>query len=125
MPPAVLDLAPVSAGMGTQRPLARHSDGLAAASQSAALKLRRMSPASMAEDTKTDRRRLPRARGAEGPRAGRALTAPGQARVPVVHSAIDRDHRDVALLPGVLVSSPVRDGKVPAGSVSPPEPLVY
>lgn len=69
------------AGMATERPLARRSDGLAAASQSIALELRKMSLASMAKDTKTDRRGLPRARGAERPRAGRALTAPGQARV--------------------------------------------
>lgn len=58
------------AGMATERLLARRSDGLAAASQSIALELRKMSLASMAKDTKTDRRGLPRARGAERPRAG-------------------------------------------------------
>lgn len=43
----------------------------------------------------------------------------------VVHSATDRDNRNGASRPGVVVSSSVSDGKVPASSVSRPEPLVH
>lgn len=59
--------------------------------------------------------------------AARWTSAHGSGTSPcqVVHSATDRDNRNVASRPGVVVSSSVSDGKVPAGSVSRPEPPVH